>query len=121
MPFHLNQDGNVKHYTARMIDLYMKKGVLQQGSIVVCSTSGNTGLSFVKNCVKNKIIPIAIVDDHAPSANINKMKAYGGLVVPYNDNYQNLYNKLFEQIKRTEFLLQKPNIFPKSATKNLCF
>jgi cysteine synthase len=119
IPFHLNQDGNVKHYTARMIDFYLTKKVLREGSIIVCSTSGNTGLSFVKNCVKNKILPIAIVDDHAPSAKIDKIRTYGGLVIAYNSNYQNLYEQLLETIKKTELLLQKPNLFPKKAVKNI--
>jgi len=119
IPFHLNQDGNVKHYTARMINHYMEEGLLREGSIIVCSTSGNTGFAFVKNCIKNKMVPIAIVDDHAPSAKLNKMRAYGGLVIAYNDNYQNLYKQLLEYIKRVEILLQKQNIFPKSAINNL--
>jgi cysteine synthase len=119
IPYHLNQDGNVKHYTARMVDHYIKEGTLKEGSIVVCSTSGNTGFAFVKNCIKNKIIPIAIVDDHAPSAKLNKMKSYGGLVIPYNSNYQNLDQQLLQDIKRTEFLLQKKDLFPKKAVQNL--
>jgi len=119
IPYHLNQDGNVKHYTARMINHYMEKGTLKEGSIVVCSTSGNTGFSFVKNCIKNKMILIAIVDDHAPSAKLDKMRAYGGLVISYDSNYQNLYTKLLEYIKRIEILLQKQNLFPKNAVENL--
>ena len=79
---YLNPAGSVKDRAAKyMIEAAEKAGILQQGSVIIEPTSGNTGIGLASIATVKGYRMILTMPDTMSAERINILKAYGAEVV----------------------------------------
>lgn len=108
----MNPAGSIKDRTAKfIIDKSLELGLINAGSVIVESTSGNMGVGLAQICLYYGLQLHVVVDPHVNRQTLMLLEAYGA-IIEMVDDADDSGSYLGTRIKRVqEILVENPNAF----------